>query len=188
MMVPPEYREEFHPNVLVRNWQGIPLENKREDWIAEGEVPLEEGRFIPQSVLRALQRRARQDPNAPIRRLFGGWRDLVVINDEAHHVYGEKRGRKGEEAEYIKWSKILERIGKAARVSLVVDLSATPWYGSGSPKPEGTLFEWLVATSRYTTPSSPGSSRLCGSRPGRGWPQFLGPVGSGQGTQGRRRK
>lgn len=144
-MVPPEYREEFHPNVLVRNWQGIPLEAKREDWIGEGEVPLEEGRFIPQAVLRAMQRRARQDPNAPIRRLLGGWRDLVVINDEAHHVYGEKRGKKGEEPEYIKWSKILERIGKAARVSLVIDLSATPWYGSGSPKPEGTLFEWLVS-------------------------------------------
>ena len=144
-MVPPEYREEFHPRVLVRNWQGIPLENKREDWIGEGEVPLEAGRFIPQAVLRAMQRRARQDPNAPIRRLLGGWRDLVVINDEAHHVYGEKRGRKGDEAEHIKWSKILQRIGKAARVSLVIDLSATPWYGSGSPKPEGTLFEWLVS-------------------------------------------
>jgi type III restriction enzyme len=144
-MVPPEYREEFHPNVLTRNWQGIPLENKREDWISEGEVPLEEGRFIPQAVLRAMQRRAKQDQNAPIRRLLGGWRDLVVINDEAHHVYGEKRGKKGEDAEYIKWSKILERISKAARVSLVLDLSATPWYGSGSPKPEGTLFEWLVS-------------------------------------------
>ncbi len=144
-MVPPEYKEEFHPNVLVRNWQGIPLEAKREDWIGEGEVPLEEGRFIPQAVLRAMQRRARQDPNAPIRRLLGGWRDLVVINDEAHHVYGEKRTKKGEDPEYIKWSKILECIGKTARVSLVIDLSATPWYGSGSPKPEGTLFEWLVS-------------------------------------------
>jgi type III restriction enzyme len=143
-MVPPEYQEEFQPNVLVRNWQGIPLENKREDWIGEGEVPLEEGRFIPQAVLRAMQRRARQDPNAPIRRLLGAWRDLVVINDEAHHVYGEKRGRKGDEPEHIKWSKIIHRIGRAARVSLVIDLSATPWYGSGSPKPEGTLFEWLV--------------------------------------------
>src|SRR3990170_150233 len=144
-MVPPEYREEFHPNVVVRNWQGIPLEANREDWIGEGEVPLEDGRFIPQAVLRAMQRRARQDPNAPIRRLLGGWRDLVVINDEAHHVYGEKRTKKGEDPEYIKWSKILERIGKAARISLVMDLSATPWYGSGSPKPEGTLFEWLVS-------------------------------------------
>jgi type III restriction enzyme len=92
-----------------------------------------------------MRRRAQQDPNAPIRRMLGGWRDLVVINDEAHHVYGEKRARKGEDPAYIKWSKILERVSKAAKVSLVVDLSATPWYGSGSPKPEGTLFEWLVS-------------------------------------------
>ncbi|MBY0276119.1 DEAD/DEAH box helicase family protein [Candidatus Binatia bacterium] len=143
--VPPEYRDEFQPNVLVRNWQGIPLENKREDWIGEGDVPIEEGRFIPQSVLRAMRRRAKQDPNAPIRRLLGGWRDLVVINDEAHHVYGEKRTKQGEDPAYIKWSRILERVSKAARLSLVLDLSATPWYGSGSPKPEGTLYEWLVS-------------------------------------------
>lgn len=52
-MVPPEYREEFHPNVLVRNWQAIPLEARREEWIGEGDVPLEEGRFVPQAVPRA---------------------------------------------------------------------------------------------------------------------------------------
>lgn len=144
-IVPPEYREEFRPNVMVRNWQGIPLEGKRDDWIGEGEVPLEEGRFVPQAVLRAMQRRARQDPNAAVRRLLGGWRDLVVINDEAHHVYGEKRSKQGEDPAYIKWSRILERVSKAARLSLVLDLSATPWYGSGSPKPEGTLYEWLVS-------------------------------------------
>jgi hypothetical protein len=68
----------------------------------------------------------------------------VVINDEAHHVYGEKRGKKGEEAEYIKWSKILERISKAARVSLVLNLSATPWYGSGSPK-RTSYADWVEA-------------------------------------------
>jgi len=144
-MVPPEYRDEFHPNVMVRNWQSIPLEARRNDWLSEGDVPLEEGRFIPQAVLRAMRRRARQDPNAAIRRLLKGWRDLVVINDEAHHVYGEKRTKKGEDPAYIKWSKILERVLKAAHLSLVIDLSATPWYGSGSPKPEGTLFEWLVS-------------------------------------------
>ena len=142
--MPPEYREEFRPNLLVRNWQGIPLEGKRDDWIGEGQVPLEEGRFIPQAVLRAMQRRVRQDPNAAVRRMLGGWRDLVVINDEAHHVYGEKRTKKGEDPGYIKWSRILERVSNAARLSLVLDLSATPWYGSGSPKPEGTLYEWLV--------------------------------------------
>jgi type III restriction enzyme len=142
-MVPPEYHAEFHPNMIVRNWQSISLESRRNDWISEDVA--EEGRFVPAAVLRAMRRRAQQDPNAPIRRMLGGWRDLVVINDEAHHVYGEKRTRKGEDTDYIKWSKILERVSKAAKVSLVLDLSATPWYGSGSPKPDGTLFEWLVS-------------------------------------------
>lgn len=34
-MVPPEYLSEFQPNILVRNWQSIPLEGKRDDWIAD---------------------------------------------------------------------------------------------------------------------------------------------------------
>lgn len=77
--------------------------------------------------------------------MLRNWRDVFLINDEAHHAYGEKKTRKGEEPGFLKWSKILERIGKATRVSLVTDLSATPWYGSGSAKPEGTLYEWLIS-------------------------------------------
>jgi type III restriction enzyme len=142
-MVPPEYLAEFQPNIMVKNWQSIPLEAKRDDWM--GEEVLEEGRFIPAAVLRAMRRRARQDPNAVIQRMLKNWRDVFLINDEAHHAYGEKKSRKGEEPGFLRWSKILERIGKATRVSLVTDLSATPWYGSGSAKPEGTLFEWLVS-------------------------------------------
>src|SRR2546422_794911 len=125
--VPPEYLEEFQPNIMVKNWQSIPLEAKRDDWI--GEEVVEEGRFIPAAVLRAMRRRAQQDPNAVIQRVLRNWRDVFVINDEAHHAYGEKKTRKGDEPEFLKWSKILERIAKATRVSLVADLSATPWYG-----------------------------------------------------------
>ncbi len=142
-VVPPEYLEEFQPNVMVKNWQSIPLEAKRDDWI--GEEILEEGRFIPAAVLRAMRRRAQQDPNAVIQRMLKNWRDVFLINDEAHHAYGEKKSRKGEEPEFLRWSKILDRISKATRVSLVADLSATPWYGSGSAKPEGSLYEWLVS-------------------------------------------
>ena len=143
-IVPPEYQSEFHPKIAVRNWQSIPLETKRDDWVPENDL-IGEGRFVPASVIWALQRRHKQDPARAMRRVLGGWRDLVILNDEAHHVYGEKKAKKGEEAEYLKWSRIIERIRQAARISLVVDLSATPWYGSGSAKPEGTLFEWLVS-------------------------------------------
>ncbi len=34
-MVPPEYRDEFHSNILARNWQAIPLASRRDDWISE---------------------------------------------------------------------------------------------------------------------------------------------------------
>lgn len=141
-MIPSTYREEFQPNVLVRNWQSIPLDSRRDDWAPEEDSSMD--RFVPASVHTMLQRRSGNDSSAVIRRFLGGWRDLVIINDEAHHVYGEKRSRRGEEAGFIKWSRIIDRIRGAASISLVVDLSATPWYGSGSPKPEGTLFEWLV--------------------------------------------
>lgn len=143
-IVPPEYQGDFRPNVMVRNWHAIPLIDDRDDWIAEDDV-VGEGRFVPASVLAAMTRRGGRDAATPIRRFLGGWRDLVVINDEAHHVYGEKRAAKGEDAGSIKWSKIIQEIAAGARIPLVVDLSATPWYGSGSPKAEGTLFEWLVS-------------------------------------------
>jgi type III restriction enzyme len=143
-IVPPQYRQDFRPNVMVKNWHAIPLADRRDDWLAEEEVT-GEGRFVPASVVAAMQKRRGRDPAAPIRRFLGGWRDLVVINDEAHHVYGEKRTRKGEDPGFIRWSRIIQEIATTASISLVVDLSATPWYGAGSPKPEGTLFEWLVS-------------------------------------------
>jgi type III restriction enzyme len=145
-MVPPQLREVFRPNVTVRNWQGIPLQVSRDDWVNESELIGEEGRFLPASVLDALRRRqrTRKNPRSALRKVIGNWHDLIVINDEAHHAYGEKRTKKGEESDFIKWSRIIEQLSKAATVPLIVDVSATPWYGSGSPKPEGQLFEWLV--------------------------------------------
>lgn len=142
-MVPLEFVNDFRPNVLVRNWQSIPLNIGRDDWV--GNEVTGPGRFVPASVMWAMQRRQRRDPRPAVRRLLGGWRDLMIINDEAHHVYGEKKGKKGEDPEFIRWNKIIDSIKEAASVSLITDVSATPWYGSGSPKPEGTLFEWLVS-------------------------------------------
>lgn len=142
-MVPPQYTSIFNPNVLVRNWQAIALEDERDDWTSD--YPEDVGRFIPASVQWAAARRSQRDPAGPIRRAIRGWKDLVVINDEAHHVYGEKRTRRGEDPDYIRWNKIIDNISKVAKIGLCIDLSATPWYGSGSTKPEGTLFEWLVS-------------------------------------------
>ncbi|MDG6949873.1 MAG: DEAD/DEAH box helicase family protein [Nitrososphaerota archaeon] len=142
-MIPPQYSSVFHPNVLVKNWQSVRLMDERDDWTRDDAG--DGGRFIPASVQWAATRRAQRDPTSPIRRAIKGWRDLVIINDEAHHVYGEKRTRRGEEPDYIRWNKIIELISKVSKICLCADLSATPWYGSGSTKPEGTLFEWLIS-------------------------------------------
>ncbi|MDG6912601.1 MAG: DEAD/DEAH box helicase family protein [Nitrososphaerota archaeon] len=142
-MVPPQHSSVFHPNVLVKNWQSVRLEEERDDWTRDDAE--DGGRFIPASVQWATARRAQRDPTGPIRRAINGWKDLVIINDEAHHVYGEKRTRRGEELDYIRWNKVIDLVSKIAKIGLCVDLSATPWYGSGSTKPEGTLFEWLIS-------------------------------------------
>lgn len=141
--VPPEYKDDFKPNVVVRNWQSMSLDPQRSDWIPDDMD--DEGKFVPASVIWALQRRRTKNPQTLIRNLIGNWRDLMIINDEAHHVYGEKRTKKGVDPRYIKWNTIVNTIAKGAKLPLVLDLSATPWYGSGSSKPEGTLFEWLVS-------------------------------------------
>lgn len=119
-MVPPEYINVFRPNVIVRNWQGMVNEPERNDWISDDLE--EEGRFIPASVYLALQRRKRKSNQNGVRHIIGDWHDLILINDEAHHVYGEKRVAKGEEADYVRWNLIVQRISKSAKVPLIVDL------------------------------------------------------------------
>lgn len=142
-MVPPEYVDDFHPKVVVQNWQAIPLESKRDDWIPDSQLGGQ--RFVPYSVQRAMERRARRDPRAPIRKLLKGMGDVMILNDEAHHAYGAKKSKAGADPEYVVWKKVIEAVSQVAKVPLVVDVSATPWYGSGADAADGKLFEWVVS-------------------------------------------
>lgn len=88
-----------------------------------------------------------------------GLKNIVVINDEAHHCYREKPDN--EDLEHLKGDekKEAEQENKAARlwingieafkrklgVQAVYDLSATPFFLSGSGWAEGTLFPWTVS-------------------------------------------
>ena len=87
-----------------------------------------------------------------------GMKHILVINDEAHHCYEEKPDADGA-AKYAEGEKteIAER-SEAARLWIngiravsqkmkcrVVDLSATPFFLSGSGYVEGTLFPWTVS-------------------------------------------
>ena len=87
-----------------------------------------------------------------------GVKNVLVLNDEAHHCYREKPGEKEEgtlkgddrkEAEKNRdaarlWISGLETVGKKLGINRVIDLSATPFFLRGSGYAEGTLFHWTM--------------------------------------------
>lgn len=87
-----------------------------------------------------------------------GLRNILVLNDEAHHCYKEKPGESDEEdltredkeeAERNKdaarlWINGIETVKRKIGVSRVFDLSATPFFLRGSGYAEGTLFPWTM--------------------------------------------
>jgi type III restriction enzyme len=88
-----------------------------------------------------------------------GMKNILVINDEAHHCYREKPGAtdieelKGDDKEEAKnnneaarlWISGLEAVNRQLGVNRVIDLSATPFFLSGSGYAEGTLFPWTMS-------------------------------------------
>jgi type III restriction enzyme len=79
---------------------------------------------------------------------------ILVLNDEAHHCYqdkplpaGEKTSREADAAneEARVWFKGLESLAKHVGIKQIVDLSATPFYLSGSGYNEGYIFPWTVS-------------------------------------------
>ncbi len=88
-----------------------------------------------------------------------GFKNIVVINDEAHHCYREKpdnediagltADEKKEATEENKaariWINGIETFKRKLGVRAVYDLSATPFFLRGSGWAEGTLFPWTVS-------------------------------------------
>ena len=88
-----------------------------------------------------------------------GMKNIMAINDEAHHCYREKPGKdtvktlKGDDKKEAKknneaarlWISGLEIVSRKLGLSRVVDLSATPFFLSGSGYIEGTLFPWTMS-------------------------------------------
>jgi len=102
-----------------------------------------------------------ETPDQMVRRVcreLGSKRNIVVINDEAHHCYrhkpedgGEKlsgderkEAEKREEAARI-WISGLEAVKPKIGIKVVYDLSATPFFLRGSGYQEGILFPWVVS-------------------------------------------
>jgi type III restriction enzyme len=88
-----------------------------------------------------------------------GMKNILVLNDEAHHCYREKpeepddedlKGDERKEAEKNNeaarlWISGLEAVNRTLGLVQVVDLSATPFFLRGSGYAEGTLFPWTMS-------------------------------------------
>jgi len=102
-----------------------------------------------------------ETPDQMVRRVcreLGGKKNIVVLNDEAHHCYrrkpdgedetlsGEDRAEaKNREEEARIWISGIGDVKAKIGVKAIYDLSATPFFLRGSGYPEGTLFPWVVS-------------------------------------------
>ncbi|MDP2320078.1 MAG: DEAD/DEAH box helicase family protein [Acidobacteriota bacterium] len=107
-----------------------------------------------------------ESPDQMVRRVcreLGSKKQIIVLNDEAHHCYrskpqseveaglqtrltgDEKAEAKAREEEARVWISGLEAVHKKLGIRGVYDLSATPFFLKGSGYPEGTLFPWVVS-------------------------------------------
>lgn len=123
--------------LLVENWHTL--------------MPLSE-------VDRSVVKKGPESDEAFTRRVLGklsGFKDIIVLNDEAHHAYRQRpelKVSKKEAEEFgidleeaTKWIDGLDRIHKTRRIRRCFDLSATPFAPTGKKTSEKALFEWIVS-------------------------------------------
>lgn len=127
-------------DVLVENWHSL--------------MPLKQ----PE---RSVVKKGAESDKAFVRRVLGRLaqhKDIVVINDEAHHAYrqspDDKRSREVkrraeemglDQEEATRWIEGLDRIHKELRIQRCFDLSATPFAPTGGSNTESGLFEWIIS-------------------------------------------
>jgi type III restriction enzyme len=123
--------------LLIENWHSL--------------MPLKEAK-------RSVVRKGKESDEAYARRVLGDIataRDIIVINDEAHHAYRKppevKISKKQAEEQGIdldeatRWIEGLDRIHKTRRIMRCFDLSATPFAPTGKVNTDAALFEWIVS-------------------------------------------
>lgn len=150
-LIPPDLQAELlKAKILVTNFHTFLLREK----VAAGKLTktiLAQGEVSPFT----------ETPEEMVRRVcreLGTKKNILVINDEAHHCYrrkpdgveekltGDERkeAQKREEAARV-WISGLEAIQAKLGIKVIYDLSATPFFLRGSGYPEGTLFPWVVS-------------------------------------------
>jgi len=150
-IVPSHFQDQLgQANIVITNYHAFQLREK----VAAGK--------ITKSILaNGLPSPFTETPDQMVRRVcreLGNKKNIVVINDEAHHCYrrkpdaeiedltGDERveAKKRDEEARI-WISGIESVKAKIGVKAIYDLSATPFFLRGSGYSEGTLFPWVVS-------------------------------------------
>lgn len=127
--------------VLVRNWHALA-------WESEKQIKKR----------RSVDKRGVKSDEAYTREVLGEMavaRNLLVINDEAHHAwrvnweaegkYLRQRDLKDSAEEATVWIGGLDRLHRSRGILTCYDFSATPFTPSGKRSSEEALFGWIVS-------------------------------------------
>jgi type III restriction enzyme len=125
--------------VAINNWQALA-------WDTEEAIAQKKG----------VDKRGAKSDEAYVREVLGDMasaRNILVINDEAHHAWRKNPENKekltGEakeaEREATIWISGLDRIHKSRGIHACYDFSATPFAPSGKKNDEEALFSWIVS-------------------------------------------
>ncbi len=146
---PENYYEAFHivpsplldrlrqGKVIVRNWHAL-------NWETDEQIANK----------RSVDKRGAKSDEAYVRAVLGdmaGSRNVVVINDEAHHAWrvpAESKVKgvaKADIEEATKWVGGLDRIHSVRGILTCYDFSATPFAPSGKKSSDEALFDWIVS-------------------------------------------
>lgn len=161
-LVPPQYQKALREaQVVITNYHAFQQRDAKEiKGVAKStrQILLGGAAYTPDDPFR-------ETPDAVVSRVLRGFTlpagktrktlgsEIVVFNDEAHHCYrynpdlAEKISKDQEEAnkEAGTWFTGLEWVMRRVGIKAVYDLSATPFYISGSGYREGLIFPWVVS-------------------------------------------
>ncbi len=136
-IVPPGLQDRLRQGrVIVRNWHALA-------WDTEEKLKKR----------RSVDKRGAKSDEAYTRDVLGEMtsaRNLLVINDEAHHAWRVSPGAKGglskkEREEATIWIGGLDRLHRSRGILLCYDFSATPFVPSGRASDAERLFDWIVS-------------------------------------------
>lgn len=137
-MVPLSLKDQLRQGkVIVRNWHALA-------WDSEEKLAKK----------RSVDKRGAKSDEAYVREVLdemSNARNIVVINDEAHHAWrvpaeSKIKGVAKEDIEEATvWVSGLDRIDNARGILNCFDFSATPFAPSGKRSKETALFDWIVS-------------------------------------------